>query len=172
MPLSLPTPLNSERKSRAFLCYLCAVVHKSILAKIKTVDLICRLVDVLPISYCCHASPEAVSVSSPLQTYCIKTLVLEAVAFIYRGCCFITITIATITQEETVFAHSSLAQKLLVSGLFPFPRTCSDLVLGFFRHCSFGVSFLFTHLHTSLHKPVALCLSMPCNCFCFEICWP
>lgn len=47
LPLSLPTPLNWKQKSRAFLCYLCAVVHKSIQAKTKTADLNCRLVDVL-----------------------------------------------------------------------------------------------------------------------------
>lgn len=93
-----------------------------------------------PISYCCHASPEAVSVSSPLQTY-IKTLVLGAMAFIYRRYCFITIKLATITWEGTVFAHSSLAQKLFLSGLFLFPRACSGLVLGFSHHCSFGVSY-------------------------------
>lgn len=125
-----------------------------------------------PISYCCHASPEAVSVSSPLQTYCIKTLVLGAMTFIYRGCCFITIMLAAITQEETVFAHASLAQELFLSGLFPFPRTCSDLVLGFFHHFLWCFIFLFIHQHMSLHKPVALCLSMPCKCFCFEMCWP
>lgn len=34
-------------KGRAFLCCLCAVIHKSILGKTKTADLNCRLVDVL-----------------------------------------------------------------------------------------------------------------------------
>lgn len=39
--------IKLKTKSRAFLCYLCAVVHKSIQAKTKTADLNCRLVDVL-----------------------------------------------------------------------------------------------------------------------------
>lgn len=125
-----------------------------------------------PISCCCCASPEAVYVASALQTCCIKTLVLGAMALIYRGCCFITVTLATVTQEETVFAHNSLGQKLFLSvfsvsqnlfwvGPWLFPPL--------FLWCFI---FPFAHLHTSLHKPVALCLSMPCECFCFEKLWP
>lgn len=114
-----------------------------------------------PISCCCCAFPEAVYVSSPLQTCCIKTLVLGAVALIYRGCCFITVTLATVTQEETVFAHNSLGQKLFLSGFFPISQNLfwlgPWLFPPLFLRCFI---FPFTHLHTSLHKSVAHALQM------------
>lgn len=110
------------------------------------------------ISCCCHASPEAVSVSSTLQTLLLWDSGAGSHGIHYRGCCLTAVTLATITQEETVFAYSSLAQNIFPSGLFPFLGTCSDLDLGFFPLCSFGVS-CFSHSPT--HRPAQTSSPVP-----------
>lgn len=80
---------------------------------------------------------------APCRLNCIRTLVLGAVAFICRGCCFITIMLTAITQEETVFVHSSLAQKTFFQGFFHFP----ELVL------TWSLAFSFLLWCFILHSP-------------------
>jgi len=58
---------SRKKKQRSSLLPLCSGTQNT-LAKIKTAELTCRLVDVLSHFLCCRASLEAVSVSSPVQT--------------------------------------------------------------------------------------------------------
>lgn len=123
MPCSLPTPLNSESKPRAFLC----------IQKHSGKDQDCRLP--LEAGGCHFPLPDAVmppqrQFQAPCKPSASRHQCWEPWHSLREGaaCCSHTGR-CLCSQFSSLKAFS-----------FPFPRTCSDLFLGFFHHWSFGVS--------------------------------